>query len=247
MSEDKEKLGPEWGKCPCDKNDEFLLEAKTSLYKDFFRLVRITWEIMRGFISFRKYGPCVTVYGSARFKGENGFYQETVVLGKELVQAGFTVVTGGGPGLMEAANKGAQEACGTSVGCNIRLPMEQRPNPYLDEFLEFNYFFARKLILAKYSYAFVATPGGFGTLDEMFEVITLIQTGKMKGFPVILMGKEYWNPLLDFIKESLLKRGAISEKDINLIHVTDTASEAVFHIKSIVVTDFGFKYIKRNN
>ena len=131
---------------------------------------------------------------------------------------------------------------GMSVGCNIRLPNEQRPNAYLDKFVEFNYFFARKLILAKYSYAFIATPGGFGTLDEIFEVLTLIQTGKMKGFPVILLGREYWDPLVQFIKGTLLAKSAIDAKDVELLHVTDSPEEAVALIREVVVSSFGLKY-----
>lgn len=235
----------DWGKCPCDQSEELLLAPDRPLVSDFLRLFRITVEIARGFLSFRKLGPCVTVYGSARFKEENGYYQATHKLGFELVKAGFSVVTGGGPGLMEAANRGAKEACGNSIGCNIVLPEEQNPNPYLDKFLEFRYFFSRKLILAKYSYAFVATPGGFGTLDEMFEIITLIQTKKMKSFPVVLLGNEYWSPLIEFIKKTLLKKGAISKSDLNLFYVTDSPVDATSFIKEIVTKEFGLKYSRR--
>ena len=245
MSAELEMESAEWGKCPCDKNEEFLLTPDRSLTSDILRLLRITVEIAKGFLSFRKLGPCVTVYGSARFKEENGYYQDTRKLGFELAKAGFSVVTDGGPGLMEAANRVAKEACGKSIGCNILLPKEQRPNPYLDKFLEFRYFFSRKLILAKYSYAFVATPGGFGTLDEMFEVITLIQTGKMKGFPVVLLGIEYWSPLIVFINETLLKKRAIIKSDLELFHVTDAPTEAVSFIKKVVTKEFGLKYSVR--
>ena len=232
----------DWGKCCADKNDEFLLDSKSPLLGDLLRAVRITFEIVRGFFVFRKLGPCVTVYGSARFNEGSDYYAQTSNLGKELARAGFTVITGGGPGLMEAANRGAKNACGLSIGCNIILPQEQDPNPYLDKFLEFKYFFARKLVLAKYSYAFVATPGGFGTLDEMFEIMTLIQTGKMKKFPIVLLGNEYWQPLISFIEKKLLEERAISESDLDLFIVTDSPSEAVEHIKNVVKSKFGLKY-----
>ena len=151
-------------------------------------------------------------------------------------------MTGGGPGLMEAANRGAKEAGGLSLGCNIVLPKEQKPNPYLDKWVEFRYFFVRKLMLVKYSYGFVAVPGGFGTLDELFEVATLIQTGSIQDFPVVLFGTEYWTPMLGFIRESLLKTGAIDKHDIDRILLTDSPSEAVKFILKSATADFGLKY-----
>ncbi|MBK24534.1 MAG: TIGR00730 family Rossman fold protein [Halobacteriovorax sp.] len=242
----KERLlnkSSEWGKCCCDKNDEFLLNASSPIFGDILRIIRITWEIVKGFYVFRKLGPCVTVYGSARFGEEYEYYDYDYSLGEQLAKAGFTVLTGGGPGLMEAANRGAKNAGGRSIGCNIKLPKEQKPNPYLDTFLEFKYFFARKLILAKYSYAFIAAPGGFGTLDEMFEVVTLIQTGKMKAFPVILLGKKYWTPLINFLELTLLENKAISKIDLELITITDSPVEAVELIKKKVTSKFGLKYV----
>ena len=245
MDRSKTQIGvanTDWGKCCHNRNEEFLLLPSSYLLGDLKRIIRIATEIIRGFLSFRGIGPCVTVYGSARFGESHPYYETVRQLGHNLARAGFTVVTGGGPGLMEAANRGAKSANGRSIGCNIRLPKEQVPNRYLDRFLEFNYFFSRKLILAKYSHAFVATPGGFGTLDEIFEVLTLIQTGKMKGFPVILIGRDYWNPLLNFIEAPLLAQSAIDKKDLDLLWVTDSPDEAVARIKKVVIGEFGLKY-----
>jgi uncharacterized protein (TIGR00730 family) len=154
-------------------------------------------------------------------------------------------MTGGGPGLMEAANRGAKEMAGTSIGCNIILPQEQQPNRYLDKWVDFRYFFVRKVMLVKYSYGFVATPGGFGTLDELFEVATLIQTGKIKGFPVVLLGADYWKPLLDFLRVPVLASDAINASDLDTLLVTDSPAEAVEFIKSRVLSRFGLKYVRR--
>jgi uncharacterized protein (TIGR00730 family) len=154
-------------------------------------------------------------------------------------------MTGGGPGVMEAANRGAKEAGGVSIGCNIVLPQEQKPNPYLDKWVEFHYFFVRKLMLVKYSYGFVAAPGGFGTLDELFEVATLIQTGKIENFPVVLLGVEYWTPLIEFIRGSLLMNAAINPQDLEHLLVTDSAAEAVGFIQKSATEHFGLRYVPR--
>ena len=164
---------------------------------------------MRGFRKLHFVGPCVTVFGSARFTADHAYYVLAREVGQRLARAGFTVMTGGGPGIMEAANRGAKEAGGYSVGCNIELPQEQKPNPYLDRWITFRHFFVRKLMLVKYSYAFIALPGGFGTLDEIFETATLIQTDKIKDFPLVLVGKEYWRPLLDFLRDRLVEAKTI--------------------------------------
>src|SRR5579862_7555232 len=166
--------------------------------------VRVFSECIRGFRVLHFVGPCVTVFGSARFDERSPHYDLTREVGRRLAEAGFTVMTGGGPGLMEAANRGAKEAGGYSVGANIELAHEQAPNAFLDRWIEFKYFFVRKLMLVKYSYAFVAMPGGFGTLDEIFETAVLIQTGKIKDFPLVLVGKAYWQPLLEFLRGRLL-------------------------------------------
>lgn len=232
----------EWGKCCSDPAEARFLEGRKPLAKDIHRIIRIAGECIRGFFAFRSLGPCVTVFGSARFGEQSAHYELTRRLGSSLAHAGFTVMTGGGPGLMEAANRGAKDAHGKSVGCNITLPKEQKPNGFLDQWVEFRYFFVRKLLLAKYSYAFVAMPGGFGTIDEVFEVITLIQTGKMKNFPVILMGKEYWSPLFGFIYETLVKQHAIDAVDSRLLFLTDSIEEAIQLIQKSATEQFGLKY-----
>jgi len=188
--------------------------------------VRIGAEFIRGFRALHFVGPCVTVFGSARFKEGNPHYELAREMGRRIAGMGLTTMTGGGPGIMEAANRGAREAGGRSIGCNIVLPMEQQPNPYVDRFIEFRYFFVRKVMLVKYSYAFVAMPGGFGTLDELFEAVTLVQTRKILGFPVVLMGVAYWSPLLAFLKDTLLAAGTINREDLSIMTVTDSPEEA---------------------
>ena len=184
-------------------------------------------EFIRGFRALHFVGPCVTVFGSARFKADHPYYEVGRQVGRELARAGFTVMTGGGPGIMEAANRGAREAGGRSVGCNIELPEEQKPNPYLDRWITFRHFFVRKVMLVNYSYAFIALPGGFGTLDEIFEAITLKQTGKMPDFPVVLFGSAFWQGMLDWLAAEPLRHGAISDEDLALIRVTDSEEELV--------------------
>ncbi len=235
---------PRWGKNPppeAEEEKKFLQGPQPRAY-EFARLFRISWECWKGFRTFHFVGPCITVYGSARFGETHRYYAMTRELGREIAEAGFTVMTGGGPGLMEAANRGAKDAGGNSVGCNIQLPHEQEPNKYLDRWMEFHYFFVRKLILAKYSYGFVAVPGGFGTIDEFFEVSTLVQTGKIKNFPLVLMGKDYWAPLIDFMKNTLAKEKTIDEEDWLRIKVTDEPSEAVAHIRDTALREFGLSY-----
>ena len=175
-------------------------------------------------------------------QGRPPYYVLARELGAELAEAGFTVMTGGGPGIMEAANRGAKDAGGYSVGSNITLPVEQKPNPYLDRWVEFRYFFVRKMLLEKYSYAFVAMPGGIGTLDEIFETAVLIQTGKMKDFPLVLMGERFWAPLLDYLRESLLAAGTIDAVDIARWIVTDSPGEAVAIIRERAMRQFGLTY-----
>jgi uncharacterized protein (TIGR00730 family) len=198
--------------------------------------------MIRGFRALHFVGPCVTVFGSARFQAGHPYYEMARSVGGALAKAGFTVMTGGGPGVMEAANRGAREAGGPSVGCNIVLPKEQKPNPYLDRWVEFRHFFVRKLMLAKYSYAFVALPGGFGTLDELFEVVTLAQTGKMREFPIFLMGADYWRPMVDFIRETMEKQGTIERKDVDLLRICDSPSEVADEIRAIGMTQFGLTH-----
>ncbi|GMV80465.1 MAG: cytokinin riboside 5'-monophosphate phosphoribohydrolase [Planctomycetota bacterium] len=206
------------------------------------RIWRIGWEFIRGFRALHFVGPCVTVFGSARFKEDHRYYGLAREVGSQLAHAGFTVMTGGGPGIMEAANRGAKDAGGPSIGCNIKLPHEQAPNPYLDRMIEFHYFFVRKVMLVKYSYAFVVLPGGFGTLDEIFETLTLMQTDKIEEFPVVLMGVDYWAPLLDFIRGRMIEEGTISPDDPDRLHVTDDPAQALLYIKDIAFKHFGVTY-----
>ncbi len=193
---------------------------------------RVFLEFVRGFENLGGLGRCVTVFGSARFEEDHPYYQLARELGRVLAERGFTVMTGGGPGIMEAANRGAREGGGMSIGCNIELPMEQEPNPYLDRFVEFEYFFVRKVMLVKYSGAFVVMPGGFGTLDEVFETATLIQTGKIDRFPIVAMGREFWEPMAKFTAGSMLKEKTIDDSDQELFVLTDSVEEAVAEIES---------------
>ncbi len=205
-------------------------ETRSTL-EEPWRIFRIMAEFVEGFDVMSRVGPAVTVYGSARARPGDATYQQAVVLGGKLAEAGFAVITGGGPGIMEAANKGAREAGGTSVGLNIRIPSEQRANPYLTEQLEFDYFFARKVMFVKYALALVCFPGGFGTLDELFETLTLLQTQKTKPSPVVLIGSGFWGPLLGWLRGELLeRRGTISAGDLDLFMVTDDLDAAVRHV-----------------
>ena len=190
----------DWGKGTRDPAERQLLRGPRPRGVELLEALRILGECLKGFRRLHFVGPCVTVFGSARFKEDHPYYVLARELGARLAEAGFAVMTGGGPGIMEAANRGAKDVGGTSVGCNITLPVEQKPNPYLDRWVELKYFFVRKMLLEKYSYAFVAMPGGIGTLDELFETSVLIQTHKMKDFPVVLMGKSFWTPLLDYLR-----------------------------------------------
>ncbi len=189
--------------------------------------LHITRELLRGFLKMRGLGTCVTVFGSARFEEGHRHYREAEAVGEKLARAGYTVLTGGGPGLMEAANRGAQKAGGLSVGCNIKLPMEQRPNDYLDRFIEFDHFFVRKVMLVKYSCGFVVMPGGFGTLDEIFETATLIQTDKMSAFPIVALGDGYWQRLREFMRGTMVGEGTIRPEDLELLTLAGSAEEAV--------------------
>ena len=215
--------------------DEKLLERRPSpafLDTDPWRALRILSEFVEGFDAMAKVGPAVTIFGSARTKRTDPEYELARSIGRRLAEAGYAVITGGGPGTMEAANRGCREGGGLSVGCNIELPHEQGMNTYVDLGVEFRYFFARKVMFVKYADAFVILPGGFGTLDELFESLTLIQTGKVRHFPVVLVGRSYWEGLIDWIRGSLLARGAIDEADLALFKVTDDPAEVVTIIRA---------------
>ena len=202
-----------WGKGTRSAEDRKLLQGPSWRLVELQRIHRIATEFLRGFRKLHFVGPCVTVFGSARFKDDHLYYGVAREIGRRLAEEGFTVMTGGGPGVMEAANRGARDAGGVSIGCNIELPHEQKPNDYVDLFVEFRYFFVRKVMLVKYSHAFIALPGGFGTLDEIFEAATLIQTGKIKDFPLILMGVDFWTPLIEYMRDHLLSAGTIDADD----------------------------------
>jgi uncharacterized protein (TIGR00730 family) len=214
------------------------LEGPRGRQREFLSVLSIAWELIRGFRTLHFVGPCVTVFGSARFPETHRYYELARTVGARLAQMGFTVMTGGGPGIMEAANRGAKEAGGRSVGCNIVLPQEQIINAYLDRWVTFRYFFVRKVMLVKYSYAFIVMPGGFGTMDELFEAMVLIQTGKIESFPVVLLAKDYWRPLVDFLEE-MVRVGTIGPDDMSLLLFTDSVDEAMNHIEKHAVEKFG--------
>lgn len=211
-------------------------EIKTN---DSWAIFKIMSEFVEGYERMAKIGPCVSIFGSARTKEENPYYEQAVEVGEKLAKAGFGVITGGGPGIMEAGNKGAKKGGGRSVGLNIDLPFEQNYNPYIDpeHNLEFNYFFVRKVIFVKYSQGFIIMPGGFGTLDELFEAITLIQTKKINKRPVVLISHDYWDGLVEWVKRAMLeKENNIAESDLNYLKVVDTADEAVKYIEDFYKT-----------
>lgn len=225
------------------KDKPSLLETVSDVEKQFLAgerdrgadlesATRIFLEFLRGFESLDFHGSCVTVFGSARFRPSHEYYKMARTLGKRLAKEGYVTMTGGGPGIMEAANRGAREGKGLSLGCNIELPKEQEPNPYLDQFIEFDHFFVRKMMLIKYSCAFVVMPGGFGTMDELFETLTLIQCAKIEKFPVILMGTDFWKHMRKFVQHSMIAEKTISPGDLDLIQSTDDFDEAIEWIKT---------------
>ncbi|MGE0393095.1 MAG: TIGR00730 family Rossman fold protein [Vicinamibacterales bacterium] len=220
--------------------DLVLLEGPYSRRKELWLLLRAVRDFIQGFRTLHFVGPCVTVFGSARYDESHPYYAVGREVGRALVEIGFTVMTGGGPGLMEAANRGAQEAGGRSVGCAILLPNEQSTNPYMDASVTCRHFFVRKVLLFKYSYAFIALPGGLGTLDELFEALTLVQTGKVERFPVILIGTEYWAPLSDLLRH-LVRERSISEADLGLFLITDSVDEAMAHLRHHAIGAFGLR------
>jgi len=225
----------------------YFLEGPHSRIKELFFIIKVFLEFVRGFRGLHFIGPCVTVFGSARFKEDHPYYQLGVKVGAALVKLGFTVMTGGGPGIMEAANRGAKEAGGYSVGANIVLPFEQDPNPYMDKWVNFKYFFVRKVLMFKYSYAFIVLPGGAGTMDELFETVTLVQTKTIEHFPIVVMDPEFWAPLMDFL-QTMIDKGTIGEHDLDMIMLTESVDEAMDHIKKHVIDSgqFGLRRRKVN-
>ena len=213
------------------------LEGPQSRWEEFKFIIKVLLEFIRGLRALHFVGPCVTVFGSARFKDGHPYYDKTEELAGRIAQMGFTIMTGGGSGIMEAANKGAKAVGGRSVGCNIVLPMEQKPNPYLDKWVNIRYFFIRKTLLLKYSYAFVVMPGGFGTLDEYFEALTLIQTKKISTFPIVIFDTAFHKSLIEHIEMMKLK-GTISPADTGLFLFTDSVEEAVAYIQENSITKF---------
>jgi uncharacterized protein (TIGR00730 family) len=223
-------------------NDRVFLDGPHSRFRELLLLGRALRDFVGGFRVLHFVGPCVTIFGSARFPETHPYYAIAREVGRRVSQLGFTVMTGGGPGLMEAANRGARDVGGLSVGCNIELPHEQAPNPYLDRWISCHYFFVRKVLLFKYSYAFVVMPGGLGTLDELCEALTLIQTGKIEGFPVVLIGTAYWQPFLALLRE-MIAQGAVAPVDLNLLTVTDNLDEAMAYLQKNAVDAFGLRRV----
>jgi hypothetical protein len=226
---------------PAATEDEKLLERRPAkrgrpdfVDSDPWRALRILSEFVEGFDALASVGPAVTIFGSARTREGSSEYERARMIARRLAEHGFAIITGGGPGIMEAANRGCREGGGLSIGCNIELPHEQGLNPYVDLGVEFKYFFARKTMFVKYADAFVIMPGGFGTLDELFEALTLIQTGKIRDFPVVLVGSSYWRGLVDWMRATQLPAGAIAEADIELLKITDDPDEVVEIIRAYV-------------
>jgi uncharacterized protein (TIGR00730 family) len=225
------------------KKEIQFLEGPQSRWKDFKYIVSVFFEFIKGFRALHFVGPCVTVFGSARFKEDHIYYKQARELAGQIALLGFTIMTGGGPGIMEAANRGAKDVGGKSVGCNIVLPHEQHHNAYLDRWVNIKYFFIRKMLLIKYSYAFIVMPGGFGTLDEFYEALTLVQTKKIQMFPIIIFDKEFYQKILDHNKV-MFEAGTISRNDEGLYLVTGSITETIDYIKEKSIAAFGLKYMQ---
>lgn len=222
------------------KSESLFVRGPLTRFKNLFFIFKVLYNFIRAFQKMHFIGPCVTVFGSARFGKQTAHYKSAERIGSEIAKLGFTVMTGGGPGLMEAANKGAYEAGGYSVGCNIVLPVEQKPNPYLHKWIYIPYFFVRKVILIKYSYAFVVMPGGIGTLDELFEALTLIQNKIIRDFPIVIFDSVYHQELCHHIQK-MADNESISPEDMKLLFVTDSVEEVMEHLKKHAIKKFGLK------
>lgn len=241
MTVDNNSNFSNWGSGSRNQEERVFLEGSRSRTFEAMHAFSVFYEMIKGFRKFSFIGPCVTVFGSARFNEDHEYYRLAFEMGQELTLKGFAVMTGGGPGVMEAANRGAKSMKGISLGCNITLPKEQHPNPYLDVWMEFRYFMVRKFMLAKYSYGFVAFPGGFGTLDELFSVLTLIQTKKMRDFPVVLVGTKFWEPVRALIEERLVEVRTINPEDTKTLYFTDSPAEAAQFIQMTATKKFALK------
>jgi uncharacterized protein (TIGR00730 family) len=234
------------------KESQRIIPAKESVYLEgpksrsyeFIFSIKLWMQFIKGFRTLHFVGPCITVFGSARFKEDHIYYQKAREFGKRIAEVGFTTMTGGGPGIMEAANRGAYENGGMSIGCNIKLPFEQKVNIYVNKSITFDYFFVRKALLIKYSYAFICMPGGFGTMDEFFETLTLIQTKSITQFPVILFGKEFYKDLGELM-DDMVKQGTINPEDLKLVLITDSVYEAMHHIRTYIMGNYKIKERKK--
>jgi uncharacterized protein (TIGR00730 family) len=225
------------------KEQVYLEGPKSRSYELSFAW-RVFTQFIKGFRTLHFVGPCITVFGSARFKEDHAYYEAAREFGKQIAQMGLTTMTGGGPGIMEAANRGAFENNGASVGCNIQLPFEQKPNPYVHKSITFQHFFVRKTLLLKYSYAFIIMPGGVGTMDEFFETLTLVQTKTISQFPIVLYGKSYYQPLIDYM-HMMVQQKTISAEDMQLVLLTDSIEEAMQHIAKFIKTNYQVKSRKK--
>jgi uncharacterized protein (TIGR00730 family) len=223
-----------------DKSEIEFLEGRQSRFREFYFTLKVVWEFVKGFRSLHFVGPCITIFGSARLHEGDPDYERTREISGRIAKLGFTIMTGGGPGIMEAANRGAREVGGRTVGVNIELPFEQQPNPYLDRSIDIRYFFVRKVLMLKYSYGFVIMPGGYGTLDEFFETMTLIQTKKIDKFPVVVMNQAYHTRLMEYI-DTMIERGTLSSDDKKLFLYTDSIDEAVEYLHRNTVDPFQLK------
>lgn len=229
---------------PINISDQTYLDGPKSRSSEFVFTLKVMLDFIRAFRKLHFAGPCITIFGSARFKEGHKYYDLAREAGALVTVSGFTVMTGGGPGVMEAANRGAYEAGGKSVGCNIRLPHEQEPNPYMHDWVTMRFFFSRKFVLQKYSYAFMVFPGGWGTMDELFETLTLVQTGMIHNFPVVLIGTDYYSQLWDYI-QFMSAQGTISESDLALVKLTDDLDEAMQHIHTYISSHYKVKKRKK--
>ena len=243
LADDRQKTtDTTWGKKPPKTEIIRFLHGPQPRRFELWQAARIFFELIHGFRALHFVGPCTTVFGSARFTEDHRYYRMAREVGAGLARVGFTVMTGGGPGIMEAANRGAKDVGGRSIGCNIELKHEQKPNPYLDQWITFRHFYVRKLMLVKYSYAFIVMPGGFGTLDEVYETATLIQTHKIEEFPLVFMGTDYWQPLFDFMRTTLVANKTIDPIDVDRLLLTDSPQEAVSAVADVGMKRFGLTY-----